>query len=41
MMMIAALGVLFGFLAMWRRSIVPEIVAHCSWNLLVLASWSA
>jgi membrane protease YdiL (CAAX protease family) len=41
MLMIAALGVPFGLLALWRRSLVPGIVAHCAFNIFVLMSWCA
>ncbi|MGH9537145.1 MAG: CPBP family intramembrane glutamic endopeptidase [Terriglobales bacterium] len=41
MLMIAGLGVPFGLLALWRRSLMPGIGAHCVFNIFVLMSWRA
>jgi membrane protease YdiL (CAAX protease family) len=39
MLMVVVLGILLGWLALWRRSLVPGMVGHCAWNTFLLISW--
>ncbi|MGC2185391.1 MAG: type II CAAX endopeptidase family protein [Terriglobales bacterium] len=41
MLMIALFGIPFGCLALWRHSLIPEMIGHCAWNAFVLISWHA